>query len=155
MQASVTVMLLIAGAFLMNYAIASEQLDKLLASWVIDAEFSRLGFLLTINVIFLILGCLIDTGTLILVLVPLLLPTTNALGINPVHFGVLITINIMIGLITPPFGMRLFTLAKLGDVPIGEIVADLLPFLLALILALAIVTFVPQTVLWLPALFGF
>jgi len=99
--------------------------------------------------------CLTDTWTLILVLVPLLLPTTNALGINPVHFGVLITINIMIGLITPPFGMLLFTLAKLGDVPIGEIVADLLPFLLALILALAIVTFVPQTVLWLPALFGF
>jgi len=155
MQASVTVMLLIAGAFLMNYAIASEQLDKLLAHWVVGADLSRLGFLLIINVIFLILGCLIDTGTLILVLVPLLLPTTNALGINPVHFGVLITINIMIGLITPPFGMLLFTLSKLGDVPIGEIVGDLAPFLIALLAALAVVTFIPQTVLWLPGLFGF
>lgn len=155
MQASVTVMLLIAGAFLMNYAIAAEQLDKLLAAWVIGADFSRLEFLLAVNIVFLLLGCLIDTGTLILVLVPLLLPTTQALGINTVHFGVLITINIMIGLVTPPFGMLLFTLSRLGDVPIGEIVADLLPFLVALIAALAIVTFVPSTVLWLPSMFGY
>lgn len=155
MHASVTVMLLIAGAFLMNYAIAAEQLDKLLAGWVIGAEFSRFEFLLVVNIVFLLLGCLIDTGTLILVLVPLLLPTTQALGINPVHFGVLITINIMVGLVTPPFGMLLFTLSRLGDVPIGEIVADLLPFLLALLAALAIVTFIPETVLWLPAMFGY
>lgn len=155
MHASVTVMLLIAGAFLMNYAIAAEQLDKLLAAWVIGADFSRFEFLLAVNIVFLLLGCLIDTGTLILVLVPLLLPTTQALGINTVHFGVLITINIMIGLVTPPFGMLLFTLSRLGDVPIGEIVADLMPFLLALLVALAVVTFIPATVLWLPSLFGY
>ena len=88
-------------------------------------------------------------------MVPLLLPTIHALGIDLVHFGVLITINIMIGLVTPPFGLLLFTLAKLGDVPIDEMVRKIWPFIAALLVALAIVTYVPATVLWLPHHVGF
>ena len=155
MRASSVVMLLIAGAFLINYAVTAEQLDKALAGWIIGARLTSTEFLLAINILFLILGCLIDTGTLILILVPLLLPTIKLLGIDLVHFGVLITINIMIGLITPPFGLLLFTLAKLGDVRINEVVREIWPFIAALLVSLAITTFVPQTVLWLPALAGF
>jgi tripartite ATP-independent transporter DctM subunit len=155
MRSSSVVMLLIAGAFLINYAVTAEQLDKSLAAWIIGAKLTPSEFLLAINVVFLFLGCLIDTGTLILILVPLLLPTIKILGIDLVHFGVLITINIMIGLITPPFGLLLFTLAKLGDVRIEEVVGEIWPFIAALLVALAITTMVPATVLWLPTLAGF
>ena len=155
MRSSVAVMLLIAGAFLLNYAITAEQLDRLIADWVVTAELSRFGFLLTVNILFLLLGCLVDTGTLLLVLVPLLMPTVRALGVDPVHFGVLVTINIMIGLVTPPFGLLLFTLSRLGDVPIGAMTREIWPFLAALVAALALVTFVPETVLWLPRLAGY
>ena len=155
MRASAVVMMLIAGAFLINYAVTAERLDQTLAAWIIDTKLTPPEFLLLINVVFLILGCLIDTGTLILIMVPLLLPATHALGIDLVHFGVLITINIMIGLVTPPFGLLLFTLAKLGDVPIDEMVRNIWPFIAALLVALAIVTYVPATVLWLLHHVGF
>ena len=155
MRTSSSVMLLIAGAFIMNYAITSERLDRLLADYVQGAGFSRLEFLLMINLVFLALGCLIDTGTLILVFVPMLLPTVVALDIDPVHFGVLMTINIMIGLITPPFGMLLFTLSKLGEVPLRKVISEIWPFVGILILVLLLVTYVPGTVLWLPGVFGF
>ena len=155
MRTSSSVMLLIAGAFIMNYAITAERLDRVLVDWVQGAGLSRLEFLLLINVVFLGLGCLIDTGTLILVFVPMLLPTVTALGIDPVHFGVLMTINIMIGLITPPFGMLLFTLSKLGNVPLREVIGEVWAFVGILVLVLALVTYVPSTVLWLPHVFGF
>ncbi len=155
MRTSSSVMLLIAGAFIMNYAITSERLDRLLSDYVQSAGFSRLEFLLMINLVFLALGCLIDTGTLILVFVPMLLPTVVALDIDPVHFGVLMTINIMIGLITPPFGMLLFTLSKLGEVPLRQVISEIWPFIGILILVLLLVTYVPGTVLWLPGVFGF
>ncbi|QDL94021.1 TRAP transporter large permease (plasmid) [Paroceanicella profunda] len=155
MRVSSTIMLLIAGAFMMNYAITVEQLDRALAAWISGAGLSQTGFLIAINIAFLALGCMIDTGTLILVFVPMLLPTVHALGIDPVHFGVLITVNIMIGLVTPPFGMLLFTLAKLGEVPLSEVIGEIWPFIGILVTALALITFVPASVLWLPGVLGF
>jgi C4-dicarboxylate transporter, DctM subunit len=155
MASSVVVMLLIAGAFLINYAVTAERLDRALAALITEADLAPWMFLALVNVIFLVLGCLIDTGTLILVLVPLLMPTVHALGIDPVHFGVVITVNIMIGLITPPFGLLLFVLGGLSGVSIPQTVRYLWPFLLALLVCLIIFTYVPATVLWLPRYFGF
>jgi len=155
MKVSSSIMLLIAGAFIMNYAITSERLDRILAEWILTAGLSQMEFLIVINIVFLLLGCIIDTGTLILVFVPMLLPSVQALGIDPVHFGVLMTINIMIGLITPPFGMLLFTLAKLGEVSLRVVIGEIWPFVGILVAVLMAVTFIPQTVLWLPRLFGF
>ena len=155
MSNSAVVMLLIAGAFLINYAVTAERLDRGLAQIITDAELAPWLFLLIVNIVFLILGCVIDTGTLILVLVPLLMPTVNELGIDPVHFGVVITVNIMIGLITPPFGLLLFVLGGLSGVGLGPTVRYLWPFLIALLLCLLVFTFVPATVLALPAFFGF
>ncbi|WP_127110011.1 TRAP transporter large permease [Pararhodobacter zhoushanensis] len=155
MQDSVIVMLLIAGAFLINYAVTAERLDQSLAALVNNAGLSRWAFLALINVIFLLLGCFFDTGTLILVVVPMLFPTVVALGIDPVHFGVMITINIMIGLVTPPFGLLLFVLGGLSETGIGETVRYLWPFLIALVICLIIVTYAPIVTLFLPSLFGF
>lgn len=155
MANATVVMLLIAGAFLINYAVTAERLDRALADLILSRDMAPWAFLLFVNVLFLALGCLIDTGTLILVFVPLLMPTVGALGIDPVHFGVLITVNIMIGLVTPPFGLLLFVLGGLSKVGMGETVRYLWPFLIALILCLALITYVPAIVLALPKALGF
>ena len=86
---------------------------------------------------------------------PVLIPTAEALGIDMVHFGIVVVVNIMIGLITPPYGLLLFIMANISDVPLRDIVRDTLPFLGAMIGALALITFMPEVVLWLPRLFGY
>lgn len=155
MHNATVVMLLIAGAMLINYAVTAERLDRMLADLILSRDMAPWTFLLLVNLAFLVLGCFIDTGTLILVFVPLLIPAVLALGIDPVHFGVLITVNIMIGLVTPPFGLLLFVLGGLSRVGMGETVRYLWPFLIAMILCLGLITFIPETVLALPRALGF
>ncbi len=153
--ASSTVMLLVAGAFIINYAITNEQLSDRFAVLFQAADLSQTEFLLLVNLAFLILGCFLDMAVLLLVFVPILLPTARALGIDLVHFGVLVTVNFMIGMITPPYGVLLFVLSSLTKVPIGEVVRSIWPFVLALIGALMVMVFIPETVTWLPRAFGF
>jgi tripartite ATP-independent transporter DctM subunit len=155
MRSSSAVMLLIAGAFIINYAVTAERLDTALASWVSQLSLSKIAFLLVINLVFLLLGCILDTGTLLLVFVPILMPTVRLLEVDPVHFGVMIIVNIMIGLLTPPFGMLLFVLSSMAKVSIRDIVAEIWPFLIALMVALLVITLVPETVLWLPRRSGY
>lgn len=101
------------------------------------------------------LGCFLDATTLLLVVVPILLPAIQAMGIDLVHFGVVIIVNIMIGLITPPYGVLLFVLSGLTGIPTGEIIAQSWPYVGALIGALLLMALLPETVLWLPRLFGY
>jgi C4-dicarboxylate transporter DctM subunit len=89
------------------------------------------------------------------VIVPVLLPTAQALGVDPVHFGVVAVVNIMIGLITPPYGLLLFMMVKIAGVPLKDLVRDVLPFLAVMIGALALITLVPDLVLFLPRVFGY
>lgn len=153
--ASTSVMLLIAGAFIINYAVTTERLDQALAQWIVAQEFTPLQFMLMVNVILLLLGCLLDTGTLLLVVLPALLPTVRLLGIDPVYFGVVAIVNLMIGLITPPYGMLLFVLSGLGKVDLREIVAAIWPFVLALLAALLLMVLIPDIILALPTAFGY
>ena len=90
-----------------------------------------------------------------LVIVPILIPTAKLLGVDLVHFGVVVVINIMLGLVTPPFGLLLFVVANLTKQPLMSIVRESLPFLLAALLVLALTTFVPETVLWLTRIMGY
>jgi C4-dicarboxylate transporter, DctM subunit len=154
-HASTTVMLLVAGAFVVNYAITNERLADHFALLFQSADLSPTGFLLLVNVAFLILGCFLDTAVLLLVFVPVLLPSAKALGVDLVHFGVVATVNFMIGMITPPYGLLLFVLSSLTKVPIGEIVSAIWPFLATLVAALLLMVLVPETVTWLPRAFGF
>jgi len=87
--------------------------------------------------------------------VPVLLPTAAALGVDLVHFGVVVVVNIMIGLVTPPYGLLLFLMVKIGDVSLTALVREVMPFLWVMIAALAVMTFVPDVVLFLPKLFGY
>ena len=112
-------------------------------------------FLLVVNIILLVLGCLLEGSTILLVIVPIFIPTAKALGIDLVHFGVVVVVNIMIGLLTPPYGLLLFVLANMTKQPLGAIVREAAPFILMAILVLAIITVVPDAVLWLPRLLGY
>src|SRR5258706_601919 len=138
-----------------NYVITVENIPKTLAVMMQRYELSPFTFLLLANVIMLILGCFLEGTTILLIIVPVLLPTAQALGIDPVHFGVVAVVNIMIGLVTPPYGLLLFMIVKIAEVPLRDLVREVMPFLYVMIGALALITFVPDFVLFLPRLMGY
>ena len=145
----------ISGAFIFNFAITNEQVPQALASLLAEFDLSPLGFLIVTNIAFLLLGAFFDVAVMLLVLVPLLIPTMIATGIDPVHFGVVIVFNIMIGLITPPYGLLLFVLSALTDIRQGDIVREIWPFVGALLVVLVALILIPDLVLWLPGVFGY
>jgi C4-dicarboxylate transporter DctM subunit len=154
-RSSAVITIIIAGAFVLNYAFASEGVAQALAGWVTAQQLSPLAFLLLVNVVFLVLGCFLDTAVMLLVFVPMFLPTANALGVDLVHFGVVVIVNMMIGLITPPFGMLLFVTSALVGIPMRDMLREGWPFLVALLVLLLAITVFPQLVLWLPGTMGY
>ena len=154
-KASASVTLIIASAFVVNYAFTAEGVPALVAGWLTAMQLSPTGFLVAVNVLFLILGCFLDTSIMLLVLVPIILPAANLLHIDLVFFGVMLVVNMMIGLVTPPFGMLLFVINALAGVPLKGMIREVWLFIGVLISALASITFFPQLVLWLPHALGY
>ncbi len=154
-RVTVSIGMLIAGAMVFNYVVTVENIPKSVAAMLQAYQLSPFTFLLFANILLLVLGCFLEGTTILLVIVPVLLPTAVALGIDPVHFGVVCVVNIMIGLVTPPYGLLLFLMVKIGQVSLTELVREVIPFLWAMLAALALMTFVPEIVLWLPRLFGY
>jgi tripartite ATP-independent transporter DctM subunit len=152
---TISIGMLIAGALVFNYVITAENIPRTLAALLKAYELTPLVFLLLVNVMLLVLGCFLEGTTILLVIVPVLLPTAAAVGVDPVHFGVVAVVNIMIGLVTPPYGLLLFMMVKITGVPLKDLVREILPFLAVMIGALALITLVPDLVLWLPRLFGY
>jgi C4-dicarboxylate transporter, DctM subunit len=155
MRVSTSIGMLIAGALVLNYIVTIENIPDLLKNLIAGWNLSQIEFLILVNVILLILGCVLEGTTILLVIVPVLLPTAKALGIDMIHFGVVAVFNIMLGLITPPYGLLLFIMTNIAKVPLRDLVRDVMPFLWAMIAALALITFVPETVLWLPRAMGY
>jgi tripartite ATP-independent transporter DctM subunit len=154
-RSSAVITMIIVGAFMLNYAFTSEGVPQALAAWVDGLQLSQWQFLLLVNVVFLVLGCFLDTSVMLLVFVPMLLPAARMLGVDLVHFGVLVIINMMIGLITPPFGMLLFVTNALTGIPIKAMLREGWLFLAMLLTLLLAMTFFPQIVLWLPQSMGY
>jgi C4-dicarboxylate transporter, DctM subunit len=154
-RTSISIGMLIAGAMVFNFVITAENIPASLSVWLKGYELSPLAFLLLVNVILLLLGALLEGSTIILVILPVLLPTAVALGIDPVHFGVVAVLNIMIGLVTPPYGLLLFMMTRIADVSLRELVRNVAPFLAVMMGALAVVTLWPGMVLFLPRLAGY
>ncbi len=154
-RSSAVITLILAGSFLLNYAFTAEGVPQAMAQWVDALHLTPVQFLLLVNVMFLVLGCFLDVSVLLLVFVPMLLPTVKLLGIDLVHFGVLVVLNMMIGLIHPPFGMLLFVTKALTGIPIGEMVKEGWPFFVMLLALLLAMTLFPQIVLWLPQTMGY
>ena len=154
-RASAVITLILAGSFILNYAFTAEGVPQAMAQWVDGLHLSKTQFLLMVNLMFLVLGCFLDVSVLLLVFVPMLLPAAKLLGVDLVHFGVLVVLNMMIGLIHPPFGMLLFVIKALTGIPIGEMMKEGWPFLVMLLLLLLALTLFPQIVLWLPQTMGY
>jgi C4-dicarboxylate transporter, DctM subunit len=152
---SISIGMLIAGALVFNYVITIENIPRTLAALLKGAELTPLGFLLAANVLLLILGCFLEGTTILLVIVPVLLPTAAAVGVDPVHFGVVAVVNIMIGLVTPPYGLLLFMMVKIAEISLKDLVREVMPFLAVMVGALALITLVPDLVLFLPRLLGY
>jgi len=154
-RASAVITIILAGSFMLNYAFTAEGVPQMMANWVDNLDLSRLQFLLLVNVLFLVLGCFLDVSVLLLVFVPMLLPAAKLLGVDLVHFGVLVVLNMMIGLIHPPFGMLLFVTKALTGIPIGDMMKEGWLFLLMLLGLLLAMTVFPEIVLWLPRTMGY
>lgn len=154
-RSTASVGILIAGALVFNYVVTRENIPNDIKLWLEGFELTKVQFLLVVNLLLLVLGCLLDASTILLVIVPILIPAAQALGIDMVHFGLVVVLNLMIGLITPPYGILLFVVANFTKASMASIVRDLVPFLVVLIAALFFLTYTPDIVLWLPRMFGY
>ena len=154
-KATTSVGMLIGGALVFNYVVTTENIPVSVQHFIAGFRLTPIVFLLLVNGILLGLGCLLEGTTILLVVVPILIPTAKALGIDLVHFGVVVVVNIMIGLLTPPFGLLLFIVANMTKQSLAAIFREAAPFIFAAVLVLGFITFVPATVLWLPRVMGY
>ena len=154
-RASAAIGLVIGGALILNYVVASENIPGVLATHLVGLDVDPLAFLLGVSLLFLILGCVLDATTIILVIIPLFIPACRELGVDLVHFGVVSVVNCMIGLITPPYGILLFVITAVTRIPLGEIIGEVWPFLGVLLLALLCMILWPGLILTLPRMFGY
>lgn len=149
---SAKIMFVIACAQVFGWILTREGVTEILLSSFTAIAGNSWQFLILFNVMVLILGMVMEGGSIMIILTPLMLPILKAYGIDPVHFGVMFQLNIMIGLLTPPIGMLLFVITGISGVKMAEMLKELIPFLIALLIALFMVAFIPQLTLWLPGL---
>ena len=149
---AVTILAIFAAVGAYSWIIANEQLGPQVAHGVRSLGLGPVGFLLVINVFFLFLGCIMDAVPAMLIFFPVLLPVAKSLAIDPIHFGVVVVLNLMIGLLTPPVGALLFLEAKIADIPFEALVRAVTPCLVALLAVLALTTYVPPLVTFVPNL---
>jgi tripartite ATP-independent transporter DctM subunit len=148
--ATIGVVIAICGVF--SWIVALEGVPQALANFIFSITTNKILILLILNIVILILGCFIDAGPLVVMLVPVLLPLVEGMGINLIHFGVIIVVNVIIGTITPPVGTCLFAITKVSELPMQRVVPSLLPFLFMLVVALGLITYIPQISMFLPNL---
>ncbi|MEM6383086.1 MAG: TRAP transporter large permease [Pseudomonadota bacterium] len=154
-RSSAAVGVVIGGALILNFIVVSENIPGVMSDFLTDIDMHPLVFLFLVNILVLLLGCVLDATTIILVIVPLFIPACNALGIDLVHFGVLVVVNSMIGLITPPYGILLFVINAVTGIPLRAIISEVWLFLGVLMIALLVLIVFPDLVLFLPRLFGY
>ena len=148
------VTIMIGAASAISFIFAKEGLGVTIGNWLLTLCHSQWSFLILTNVVVLILGMFIDTSVIQLVMIPILWPVAQQLGINVVHFGLVFTFNTMLGLSTPPFGMLLFITSSTSGTPLKDVIKEIMPMIVVMLLELLLITFVPNVVLFLPKMFG-
>jgi TRAP-type C4-dicarboxylate transport system permease large subunit len=151
-ETTATVLFIVAAASIFAWVLTTTQVTDEIARWVLSITDNKWTFLLMANIFLLFVGCFLETIAAITILVPVLVPIAMKLGIDPVHFGVVMVLNLMIGLLTPPVGMVLFVLAKVSRLSVEETIRAVMPWMVPLLATLAIITFFPSLVMWLPNL---
>ena len=144
------VLLIVAAASIFGWMLTVTRTTEMIAAWVLSVTSTPAGFLLLANLLMLFVGCFLEPTAAITILVPILLPIVHKLGIDPVHFGLVMVLNLMIGLLHPPMGLVLFVLARVAKLSVERTTMAILPWLVPLLVSLAIVTYIPQISLWLP-----
>jgi tripartite ATP-independent transporter DctM subunit len=153
-KATGTVAIIVGAAYSFSYIVAIEHIPDMFATFLLNITENKYILLLIVNILFLILGMFIDTMPIVLVFIPMVLPLVELLGVDLVHFGVLIVLNMMIGQTTPPFGVLLFIVSGISKTPLKDVIRECLPMTFTLILVLFLITYVPQIVLFLPNVLG-
>ena len=146
--------IMIGAATIISYIVAREQLAQNIGAWILGLTTNKWVFLLIVNVVILILGMFMDTSTIQLVFVPILIPVAAAMGIDMIHFGLVVTFNMMVGLSTPPFGMLLFITSGISGTPLKDIMREIMWPIVVMIAVLFLITYVPEVVLFLPRMAG-
>src|SRR4029079_6571231 len=152
-ETTATVLFIVAAASIFGWMLTATKVTDAVAAWVLSFTHSPWIFLLLANLLMLFVGCFLEPTAAILILVPVLMPVVTQLGIDPVHFGLLMVLNRMIGLLHPPMGMVLFVLARVANLSVERTTMAILPWLVRWLLSLILITYVPQISLWLPHLF--
>lgn len=129
-------------------------IPAMIASFILDITTSKVLILLFINILLLLVGTFMETNSSIIILVPILLPVVTALGVNPIHFGVIMVLNLAIGFVTPPLGANLFMACQISDIKFDDIAKSIVPWILVMIIVLMLVTYIPGITLWLPRAMG-
>jgi C4-dicarboxylate transporter, DctM subunit len=153
-RATAMIALIMSGAFVFNYAVADEGVPQLIQSTLLQWNLSPTAFLFCVDLLMLLLAVVLDEVTILLVIVPLLVPIAQGLNINLIHFGIVVVLNMMIGLTLPPHGLLLFVMSGLTRTPLAEIFREMPPFILAMLAIVIAVTLVPDIALWLPRMAG-
>jgi TRAP-type C4-dicarboxylate transport system permease large subunit len=153
-ETTASVLFIVTAASIFAWLLTTTQAAQALADWILSITSNKWVFLLLANLLILFVGCFIDTIAAITILVPILLPIVTKLGIDPIHFGLIMTLNLMIGLLHPPLGMVLFVLARISRLSVERTTIAILPWLVPLLLALIAITYVPAITLWLPHAMG-
>jgi TRAP-type C4-dicarboxylate transport system permease large subunit len=152
-ETTATVMFIVAAASIFGWLLTATRVTDMVAVWVLGFTHTPWVFLLLANLLMLFVGCFLEPTAAILILVPVLMPVVLQLGIDPVHFGLVMVLNLMIGLLHPPMGMVLFVLARVAGLSVEKTTMAILPWLVPLLLSLVLITYVPQISLWLPHVF--
>jgi tripartite ATP-independent transporter DctM subunit len=152
-ETTAIILLIVAGASIFGYLITTSKITDHVADVVLAITTQPWAVLLLVNIFLLIVGCFMETIAAITILVPVLMPLVDRIGVDPVHFGVIMVLNLMIGLLTPPVGMVLYVLARVANISLDRTTKACAPFLIPLIVTLAIVTYWPSMVMLLPNLF--
>jgi tripartite ATP-independent transporter DctM subunit len=155
MLLSAVILVIIASANLVNWLLTTDQVPQRFAAFIVGEVRDPIVFLLLVNLLLLIVGCFIEGLAAMVVLVPILFPIATQLGIDPIHFGVVVVLNLMIGLITPPMGLCLFVADGIAKVGLGAIIRNVWPFLVAELAILLAVTCVPPLATAVPRAFGY
>ncbi len=151
-KSAATIMMIVATALAFGHWMTDSGMPARLVQFTVDNHLHTWEFLLAINVLLLMLGCFLEVAATLLVVMPILAPALKPLGVDPVHFAIVFTHNMEIALIHPPVGLNLYVLATITTAPITEVIRGILPFLILLLICLAIITYVPELSLWLPNL---
>jgi TRAP-type C4-dicarboxylate transport system permease large subunit len=153
-ETTASVLFIVTAASIFAWLLTTTQAAQMLADWILSVTQNKWVFLLLANILILFVGCFIDTIAAITILVPILLPIVLKLGIDPVHFGLIMTLNLMVGLLHPPLGMVLFVLARISKLSVERTTVAILPWLVPLLLALVAITYIPAITMWLPQHLG-